>query len=71
MAPNVQFSAFKSSMSTCISANFACIHCAFNENTVNMFCFRADVFYGVYIHVWRIFESGYFIVIIMNSKCVN
>ncbi len=33
MAPNVQFSAFKSSMSTCISAIFAFRHCAFNEKT--------------------------------------
>ena len=39
MAPNVQFSAFKSSMSTCSSANFAFIHCAFNEKTVNKFSF--------------------------------
>ena len=57
MAHNVQFSGFKSSMSTCISANFSFIHCAFNENTVNMFLFSCRCFmvfksmYGEYLRV--------------------
>ena len=46
MAQNVQFSAFKSSMSTCTSANFAFRHCAFNERTVNKILFLCRCFYG-------------------------
>ena len=52
MAQNVQFSAIKSSMSTCISANVAFIHYAFNENTVNKFLFSCRCFFMVFKSIY-------------------
>ncbi len=47
MTPNVQFYAFKSSMSTCTSATFAFRLCAFNDTTLNKFLFSCICFYSV------------------------
>ena len=48
MAPNVQFSEFKSSMSTCVSANVVFRHCALNEKTVNKFLVLYRCFFMVF-----------------------